>query len=363
MSAPWFIDRFLSKAGLKAPGSEEMKRNFRASLTRVIHKQSLGADEMTEAMELIVSGLLSDGDIERFLLALSQKGETAEEIGSAAGVMRHHAVKLPRPLTGLLDTCGTGGDGKQTFNVSTLAALTACALGARVAKHGNRSVSGVCGSADLLEALGVRIELSPDAVTQCIEATGFGFFFAPIYHPATRHAMPARKRIKEKTLFNLLGPLANPAGASRQLLGVYDARLVGLFAQVLRDLGSERAMVVHGNDGVDEISLSDVTQVAEIVQGQIRSYTLTPEDVGLARAPIPACASKEESIALARRVLEGERGPAQDAVAFNAGAALAVADLAADVRTGTALAREALASGRVLLKTSEIAARSQKAEA
>jgi anthranilate phosphoribosyltransferase len=326
-------------------------------------KVPLTASEMGAVMGQIVTGEASDEQIENFLLSLRKKGETAIEIASAAAVMRKHATRLPLEIPDLLDTCGTGGDEKGTINVSTLSALVACAAGARVAKHGNRSVSSVCGSADLLELLGVKVDLGPEQVAACIETTGFGFFFAPKFHPAMRYAMPARKRIRGKTVFNVLGPLSNPAGATHQLLGVYEARLVPLLAQVLLKLGSRRAMVVHGADGVDEISLSGPTRVAEIREGKIEEYEMTPEDFNMKREPVAnlRVASKEESCAAAQRVIAGDNNAASKIVCLNAAAALYLAEKCRSVKEGMLLAMNALENGLVEKKLRQIVRTTQAA--
>ena len=326
-------------------------------------KEALTSKEMNAVMEQIVTGSASDSQIEEFLLALRAKGETPEEIASAAKTMRKHAVRLSSEVPDLLDTCGTGGDNHRTLNISTLSALVACAAGAKVAKHGNRSVSGVCGSADLLEMLGVKIELTPEKVLQSIEKTGFGFFFAPNFHPATRYAMPARKKIKGKTLFNLLGPLANPANASRQLLGVYDKRLVPVFAEVLLKLGASRALVVHGEDGLDEISLSAATQVAEIKDGKIREYRVMPEDFNMKQESLESLrvGSKEESRDVALKVLAGDSNAASKIVCLNAAAALYVADKVRSIKEGILMSMDALENGLAEKKLKQISQFSQKA--
>lgn len=320
--------------------------------------ESLSGPEMTGAMEEIISGTLETGQIEGFLLALRKKGESVTEIAAAARVMRAHALKLSRSYPELLDTCGTGGDGKHTLNVSTLAALVACAAGARVAKHGNRSVSSVCGSADLLELLGVAVDLEPAAVERMISATGFGFFFAPRFHPAVKHAMPARKNIKGKTLFNILGPLSNPAGACHQLLGVYEERLVETCAGVLRELGSKRALVVHGADGLDEISISGPTIVAELTEGVVNTYTISPDEFGISKAPAEAlyCAKKEENKERALQILKGRPGPGFDIVRLNAAAALYAAGKAVSIQEGVLAATKTLAGGSAFQKLEEIVA-------
>lgn len=326
-------------------------------------KKPLTAGEMNLAMEQIMSGNASDSQIEEFLLALREKGETVDEIVAAAKVMRRHALGLSKEVPNLLDTCGTGGDNQCTLNVSTLSALVACAAGAKVAKHGNRSVTSVCGSADLLEMLGVKIDLPPETVLRCIEETGFGFFFAPQFHPAIKQAMPARKKIKGKTLFNLLGPLTNPAKASRQLLGVYEKRLVPLLAQALLKLGIERALVVHGDDGLDEISVSGATNVAEIRQGSVMQYRVLPEDFNLKQEPIEnlRVSSKEESLDLALKVIQGDVNAASKIVCLNAAAALYLSDKVHSIKEGILMAMDMLQDRRVEKKLKQVAQFSQKA--
>ncbi len=326
-------------------------------------KESLTVKEMTHVMEQLVSGECSDSQIEEFLLMLREKGETAEEIAAAAKVMRKHALAFPENIPDLLDTCGTGGDNQRLLNVSTLSALVACAAGAKVAKHGNRSVSSVCGSADLLEMLGIKIDLPPEKILQCIHETGFGFFFAPAFHPATRFAMPARKKIKGKTIFNLLGPLANPAGASRQLLGVYESRLVPVMAEVLLKLGTQHAFVVYGTDGVDEISLSAETLIAEIKDGKISHSKALPEDFNLKREPLEnlRVSSKEESCQTALKVIQGDVGAASKITCINAAAALYLAGKAKSLKEGLLLAMDALENGNVEKKLKQIVHFTQKA--
>ncbi len=310
-------------------------------------KEPLSPADMTHMMEAIMTGVLRDPEIEEFLLLLRDKGETAEEIAAAAKVMRQHALKLTRRYAELLDTCGTGGDAKHTLNISTLSALTAASMGVKVGKHGNRSVSSQCGSADLLEALGVRIDLPVPAIEACIDQNNFGFFFAPKFHEATKYAMPARKKIGGKTLFNLLGPLSNPAGALYQLIGVYDERLVGTLAKTLLELGSKRALVVHGKDGLDEITTCDETRVAELDKGRVKSYTVSPGDLGIKKARLEniQCLTLDDCKAAAMGVLKGERGAHGDIVFLNTGAALYVAGKAASLKEGVEAVRKHLASG------------------
>lgn len=310
--------------------------------------KSLSASEMKASMKRLMAGQMPDADIERFLTDLCDRGETAVEIAAAAEVMRENAVKLPKTFPDLLDTCGTGGDGSRTLNVSTLAAIVAAAAGARVAKHGNRSVSSVCGSADVLEKLGMKIDLTPEQVAACIEKTRFGFFFAPNFHPAVKAAMPARKRIQGKTLFNILGPLSNPAGAAFQIVGVYEDRLVKLVAQALSKLGTTRALVVHGKDGLDEISLSGETRIAELKGGEILEYTVVPEDFNMKREPLEnlRCQTAEQNVETARRVLAGDSGAATKIVCLNAAAALYVAGKAGSIKEGVLAAMDVFESGR-----------------
>lgn len=326
------------------------------ALDKLRRREDLNEQDMFRAVEGIVSGALEEALIEEFLLLLREKGETALEIASAAKVMRRHAVKLQTHFPDLLDTCGTGGDAKNTLNISTLSAIVASSAGVQVGKHGNRSVSSSCGSADLLELLGVTIDLSPAAIERCIQTVNFGFFFAPHFHPATKYAMPARKKIQGKTIFNVLGPLSNPGGASRQLIGVYSDKLVGILAEVLSHLGSTRALVVHGADGLDEISISDKTLVSELNHGKVSSYSVSPQEYGLKAAPLSsiACRTKEEARDRALRVLEGEVGPAADIVSLNAGAALYIAGKTASIREGLLLSRELLTGGAAMEKLEEI---------
>ncbi|MBI3252016.1 MAG: anthranilate phosphoribosyltransferase [Candidatus Omnitrophica bacterium] len=328
-----------------------------------MNPKPLDPSRMTEAMETIVSGRAEDAAIEAFLLGLRAKGETAEEVTAAARVMRAHSLKLTKSYPDLVDTCGTGGDARHTFNVSTLAAITAAAAGVRIGKHGNRAVSSVCGSADLLEALGMPIDLTVPAIERLIDETGFGFFFAPKFHPATRFAMPARKRIRGKTIFNILGPLSNPAGAGIQLLGVYEERLVELLARALLQLGTRRALVVHGKDGLDEITLCDETLIAEVREGKIERRALSPEDCGLKRAALSdfTVSSKEECAETALQILKGGKGPKSDLVNLNAGAALYLAGKARSIKEGVEAAVKISASGAPFRKLEAIIGSAKKA--
>lgn len=332
-----------------------------AAIEKVRAHEQLTRSEAAAAMEEILSGRAAEPQIVEFLAALREKGETEEEIVGFASVMRRHARPIfPGGVPDgwrLVDTCGTGGDATGTFNVSTCAAFVVAGAGVRVAKHGNRSISSRCGSADVLEALGVDLMRAPERVAECIEKVGIGFLFAPALHTAMKHAMPARRRLGGRTVFNLLGPLTNPAGARVQVMGVFAADKVGLLAGALAKLGVERAFVVHGADGLDEISLSGETRVAEVNYGTVRNYTVTPEDFGLPRANIHDLTGGDaaENAASIRRILNGERGPRRDIVLANASAALVAAGVAADFREGVGRAAAAIASGAAASKLRELA--------
>jgi anthranilate phosphoribosyltransferase len=318
-------------------------------MTATRFARPLSGEAMAEVMEAIMAGGLPAGDIREFLLTLAERGETAQEIATAAEVVRRHA--LPLPLThaeGLGDTCGTGGDAAGTINVSTLAALAAAGAGARIAKHGNRAASSRCGSADLLEALGLNLAASPQQVAACIDEVGFGFCFAPAFHPAMKAVAPIRRELGIRTLFNLIGPLANPAPLAFQLLGVADARLLRPMAEALTRLGVRRGMIVHGLDGLDEVTTTTRTQVIEVEDGASREYELDPAAFGLAPAGREALrgGDVELNVRLAREVLSGAASPIRDVVALNAACALYLAGRSATVREGLAAARAALEQGR-----------------
>ncbi|HEY0829841.1 MAG TPA: anthranilate phosphoribosyltransferase [Candidatus Dormibacteraeota bacterium] len=316
------------------------------ALTKLVKCQDLTEDEAASAFEIIIRGDATPSQIAGFLIALRMKGETAEEITGFARTAR--AMATPIQVEGaLLDTCGTGGDGLATFNISTLSAIVAAACGARVAKHGNRAASSLCGSADVLEKLGVKIDLAPDGVARCIDEAGIGFLFAPIFHPSFRFAAVTRKDLGLRTVFNVLGPLCNPAGARYQALGVADATLAGKMADVLQRLGVERAIVFHAADGMDELSVASPSFVIEI-DGTRKEYELDPAELGLKRAPIESMrgGGPEDNARLAREVLGGAKGPRRDVVLLNAAAALRAAGLAGEWRDGMGLAAEAIDSGR-----------------
>jgi anthranilate phosphoribosyltransferase len=307
--------------------------------------------EAEAAMEELLSGRVETPEIVRLLAALNRRPVEAQELAGFAQVMRRHATRVFAEGEGLpanmVDTCGTGGDGANTFNISTAAAIVAAAAGARVAKHGNRAASSASGSADVLEALGVRIDLPFERYGLAIREIGIGFLFAQAAHTATRHAAPARKKIGVRTVFNLLGPLTNPAGAQSQVLGVFSEDVMDLVAATLVELGVERAFVVHGAGGLDEISLAGETMVAEVRGGVVRRFTVTPEEFGVARAPLESIrgGTAAENAALIQRILEGEAGPARDIVVVNAAAALVAAGVASDFRKAAGLASFVISSG------------------
>ena len=319
------------------------------ALQRVIEHREIFHDEMLGLMRRIMRGEMSPVVMAALITGLRVKKETVGELAAAAQVMREFCTPVAVADTAnLVDLCGTGGDGAHTFNISTTAMFVAAAAGARVAKHGGRSVSSSTGSADVLEALGARIDLSPEQVAQCLAQTGVGFMFAPNHHGAMKHAAPVRKELGVRTLFNILGPLTNPAGAPNQLMGVFHRDLVGLQARVLQRLGSQHVLIVHGCDGLDEITLSGETWVAELKDGEVREYTIHPEQFGLAEHDGSAlkAVNREASLATVRRVLDNESGPARDIVLLNAAAALYAANVADSLADGVHRAREALASGR-----------------
>src|SRR5262245_34237281 len=312
-------------------------------------------------MEQVLAGEATPAQIAALAIALRMKGETADEIGGMAQAMRDRVPPMRTRRSPLIDTCGTGGSdlaGHGKFNVSTTVAILTASCGVAVAKHGNRAVSSRTGSADVLEALGVRLDLTPESAARSLDVLGITFLFAPNYHTAMRNAGPARREMGVRTVFNLLGPLTNPAGASRQLVGVYDDRYVRTLAEVLRQLGSERAMVVHGADGMDELTVFAKNHVADVRDGDIREYTLDPAEFGLAHTDRSAVAggSPQENAARIRSIFAGEKGPGRDIVVLNAAAALVVAGVSADVPAGLARAQKAIDSADAARKLGELAA-------
>ena len=336
------------------------------ALQRVIEHREIFHDEMLGLMRRIMTGEMSPVVMAGLITGLRVKKETVGEITAAAQVMREFATPVhiadATDKARLVDLCGTGGDGAHTFNISTTAMFVAAAAGARVAKHGGRSVSSSTGSADVLEALGVGINLQPDNVARALAETGIGFMFAPNHHGAMKHAAPVRKELGVRTLFNILGPLTNPAGAPKQLMGVFHADLVGIMARVLQRLGSTHVLVVHGRDGLDEITLAGETLVAELKDGEVREYTITPGQFGIGEhdGSMLKAQSREMSLAILRRVLENEPGPARDIVLLNAGAALYAADVADSLADGVERARDAIASGAAAQKLAEFVQATQR---
>lgn len=322
-------------------------------LNHIVSGRDLDNETMAAAMREIMTGNATDAQIGGFLCAMRMKGETVSEIAAAAQVMRELVtpVDVDTALTDeLVDTCGTGGDASGLFNVSTATAFVVAAAGGHVAKHSNRSASSKSGSSDLLEAAGINNDMEPDQIAECIEQLGVGFMFAPSHHSAMRFAIGPRKELGIRTLFNIIGPLTNPAGAPNQVMGVFNGHLCQPLAEVLNALGSRHVMVVHGEDGLDEMSINAPTFVAELKAGAVKTYKIAPEDVGLQRGSLDALRvdGPEQSLTLVRSVLAGEPGIASDMVAFNAGAALYVSGHARDIATGVATAREVLASGAAL---------------
>ncbi|RME33571.1 MAG: anthranilate phosphoribosyltransferase [Gammaproteobacteria bacterium] len=324
-----------------------MNDAMKQAIARTVEGEDLSAGEMEAAMRAIMGGEATPAQIGGLLVALRMKGETVTEVVAAARVMRELVTPVPLPREHLVDIVGTGGDASGTFNVSTASALVAAAAGARVAKHGNRSVSSRSGSADLLEAAGVVLDLDPGQVARCVEEVGIGFMFAPGHHPAMRHAVAPRRELGIRTLFNLLGPMTNPASAPNLLLGVFGERWLRPLAEALRELGARHVMVVHSADGLDEISIAAPTAVAELCAGTVEEYTITPEDFGLRRAPIDPLRVEgpEQSLALIRGILAGEPGPARDIVLLNAGAAIHCAGVAPSMADGVRLAATAIDGG------------------
>ena len=322
--------------------------DIQSAIRGVIERRDLDGAQMTAVMHAIMTGECTPAQVGGFLVGLRMKGETVEEIAAAAAVMRRLATRVEVDGTHLVDTCGTGGDARGTFNVSTAGALVAAGAGARVAKHGNRSVSGRSGSADVLEAAGVRLDLPPDRVARCIDEAGVGFLFAPAHHGAMKHAVGPRREMAVRTIFNVLGPLTNPAGALRQVIGVFARDLVEPLARVLLELGSEHVMVVHSEDGLDELSLGAPTHVAELRDGEVRCYALDAGTLGFTPAPVESITvdSPQASLGMIRSVLAGAPGPAADVTILNAAAAIHVSGVASSLEEGIGHARESIASGR-----------------
>ncbi len=320
---------------------------FTENLSKIIRRENLNDVQMGEMIDDILSGKATDARIGAFMGALATKGETFEELAGAARAMRRKATRVQTAASVVVDTCGTGGDSAKTFNISTTTAFVLAGCGVTVAKHGNRSVSSQCGSADLLEALGVKLDVDPEIVEEAIGQIGIGFLFAPLYHSAMRFAARARQDIGLRSIFNMLGPLTNPAGANCQLLGVYAPELTEMFAHALKQLGSKSAMVVHGHDGLDEISVCAPTRVTELKNNTLRTYDIHPEQFfgQLADPADLVGGSPEENARITRTILEGEPGPRRDVILLNTAAALIAAGLAPDLGQGIGLARQAIDTG------------------
>lgn len=325
---------------------------FKDNLSKIIRRIDLSESEMSDMILEIFSGNITDAQVGAFMAALATKGETFEELAGAAQAMRKKAVRIQTSATTVIDTCGTGGDGAQTFNISTTTSFVVAGCGVTVAKHGNRSISSKCGSADLLETLGVKLDTPPEVVEEAVQEIGIGFMFAPLYHGAMKYAANARKEVGIRSIFNMLGPLTNPAGANCQLLGVFAPELTEMFANALRLLGLRRAFVVHGHDGLDEISICAPTRISELKDGMITTYDITPEQFFDSEADpedlVGGDAQKNAEIT--RAIFEGETGPKRDVVLLNSSAALVAAGKADDFKSGLTLAAEAIDNGKAKAK-------------
>ena len=331
------------------------------AIETVVSGHSLTMEEAQLTMNEIMEGQATPAQLGAFLAGLRAKGETPQEIAGMALTMRQKSLKV-QAAGSLVDTCGTGGDGKDTFNISTASAFVASGAGIKVAKHGNRAASSSCGSADILEALGVKIDLHEDGVRKCINEIGMGFMFAQSFHPAMKYAAPVRRELRIRTVFNILGPLTNPAGARAQVLGVATKQLGDTMAQVLMLLGSEHAIVVHGEDGLDELSITGTSYLWELHKGTVRQYRITPEEQGLTRSSIDAIkgGSPEDNAATLRRLLQGENGPIRDVVLLNTAAALVVGNAVTDLQKGVNKAAESIDSGSALSKLDSLVHLSRK---
>ncbi|MCJ8500135.1 anthranilate phosphoribosyltransferase [Desulfatitalea alkaliphila] len=331
-------------------------------LSKIIQRQNLTAAEMAEMMHLVLTGQASEAQIGAMMAALATKGETFEELAGAARAMRGNARRIQALGSPVVDTCGTGGDGVGSFNISTTTAFVVAGCGVTVAKHGNRSVSSKCGSADVLEVLGVKLDTDPEIVEEAVQSIGIGFLFAPLYHSAMKYAAKPRQELGVRSIFNMLGPLTNPASANCQLLGVFAPALTEMFARALQLLGTRSAMVVHGHDGLDEISVCAPTRVSELKADAIRTYDIHPEQYfgGLADPADMAGGDPPANAAITRAILEGEKGPRRNVVLINAGAALVAADKAADLRQGIDRAAAAIDQGKAMEKLQALAAYTQE---
>jgi anthranilate phosphoribosyltransferase len=328
---------------------------IKEAINLLVQQLSLSEDEMFECMTEIMEGKATDAQIAAFLTALRIKGENIEEITAAAKVMREKSLKIKAP-EGVVDTCGTGGDMAGTFNISTTSAFVVAAAGIPVAKHGNRSVSSQCGSADVLEALGFKIDLSPEKVEKCLFETNFGFLFAPMFHPAMKYAITARKDIAIRTIFNILGPLTNPAGAKRQIMGIFSGRLTEPLAQVLGNLGAIDAMVVHGEDGLDEITNCNGTRISRYKDGKVETFYIAPEEFGFPKADRKSILGegKKHNADIIVSILNGDKSPKRDIVLMNASAAILVSGITNDIKTAFKIAKDVIDSGKARQKLEEV---------
>jgi len=331
------------------------------AIKAVTERRDLSTEEMADTMRLIMTGEATPAQVGGFLIGLRMKGETIDEITAAAGVMRELATAVVVDKEHLVDTCGTGGDASGSFNISTASAIVVAAAGGKVAKHGNRSISSKSGSADVLEAAGVNLELSPEQVAECVDEVGVGFMFAPMHHSAMKHAIGPRKEMAVRTIFNVLGPLTNPAGAPNQVIGVFNDELVEPLAHVLKRLGSDHVLVVHAEDGMDEISIASATRVAELKDGEVYTYNVKPEDFSMTRSSLDEirAADAADSLAIIRSVFDNQAGPARDIVCLNAGAAIYAAGLSETLAEGVAKAQQVIAEGRVADKLEQLIAKTQ----
>lgn len=327
---------------------------IKEAIRKIVEGENLSQQESSDVMQVIMDGDATPSQIASLITALRMKGETAEEIAGFARTMREKSIRIPTTCSpeSLVDTCGTGGDRSSTFNISTTAAFVAAGMGVSVAKHGNRAMSSRCGSADVLEALGVDIGLTPANVGKCIDEVGIGFLFAPAYHPSMRYAVVPRKDIGIRTVFNILGPLTNPAEAERQLIGVFDASLTDMMAGALKILGSVRVIVANGLDGIDELSTLGTTRITELIDGTLSTYDIEPEDLGLQRTSVESLAqgaNPQENARILESILKGEIGPRRDIVLLNAGAVFKIAGMADSIRQGMDMAKESIDSGKALI--------------
>jgi anthranilate phosphoribosyltransferase len=336
--------------------------DIQTAIRTVCERRDLSQEQMRAVMRVIMTGEATPAQIGGFLIGLRMKGETVDEITAAAEVMRELAAHVGVSGPHVVDTCGTGGDGVSTFNISTASAFVVAAAGGKVAKHGNRSVSSRSGSADVLEAAGVNLDLSPEQVAQCIDEVGVGFMFAPKHHSAMKHAIGPRREMGVRTIFNLLGPLTNPAGAPHQVVGVFSDHWVEPLAQVLKRLGSQHVLVVHAEDGMDEISIASPTRVAELKGGKVSTYSISPEDFGLQKGETASLAvdSAQQSLAIIESVLNNQAGPARDIVTLNSGAAIYAADLTDSLEAGVRQGLECIASGAAREKLQALVGLSRK---